>query len=127
MGLDSSILKEVLYSKKCSVGKYLSLMKYCDDDGNETEFYITPAASASKNDFLIITFIIKGNWYKTVSNLSRIINYIKGVYSLKTENYTLILHAFFDVVEMEKFFLIDTDDNNFLHKLNIIDFEKLLE
>ena len=42
MSLQESILKEILLSKQCSAGKYLSPMQCVNTENNVIEYYITP-------------------------------------------------------------------------------------
>ena len=126
MSLTGSILKEILQSKECSVGKYLSPMFCNDERGVMIEYYITPVVTKSKSDILIISKIVNGNWYEALLNIENIVKSIKDHYNLITDEYTVILHAYFDVVELENFYVVDVKDKYMLHKLKLSEFEKIL-
>lgn len=127
MGIKDSILKEVLYSKKCSFGKYLSFMKISINGGQESDFYFTPVVTSSKKSFLIISKQINDNWYEAVNTIGPIVEHLKMVYKFSTDNYKLILHSYFDTVKLEKFYLIDPEAHFKLKILNMNEFEKLLD
>lgn len=126
MGIKDSILKEILKSKNCSFGKYLSFTKILIDNGSETNFYVTPVATAAKKNILIISMLINNNWYEAVQNIGPIIENLKKLYKFNIDNYKLILHCYFEVVQLEKFYLIDPEAQFKLKIMNISDFEKLL-
>jgi hypothetical protein len=124
--LQDSILKEILNSRNCSVGKYLAPMFCSSKTGGLIEYFITPVVTISKCDILIISNLIKGNWYQALLNVEVIVNSIKKQYNFSYENYKVILHAFFDVVALEKFYLIDINDKYKLQELKLTEFEDML-
>lgn len=100
---------------------------FCNDEkGVMIEYYITPVVTKSKSDILIISKIVKGNWYEALLNIENIVKSIKDHYNLITDEYTVILHAYFDVVELENFYVVDVKDKYMLHKLKLSEFEKIL-
>ena len=62
-------------------------------------------------------------WLK---RLSGNIVFIKGDYDFSDEMYTVIMHAYFEVVELEKFYVVDTKDKYVLNKLKYNEFENIL-
>lgn len=126
MGIESSILKEILRSKNCSVSKYLSPMSCNFENGAFIEYYITPLVTETKKNVLIVSKVINGNWYEAVTKIGCIVKNIRNVYKFKLENYTVILHAYFEPVELEKFYHVDPADNYLLNKLKLGEFENLL-
>lgn len=127
MGINDSILKEILTGKNCSFGKYLSFMKIERNNGAEIGFYITPVSTLASKDFLIISLLINNNWHEAIHNIDHIVDHLKNLYKIKTESYIMILHSYFDVVQIEKFYLIDPDSRFKLKILKINEFEKLLD
>ncbi len=126
MSLQDSILKEILLSKGCSIGKYLSPMFCNDEKGTFIEYYITPVVSISKKNILIISKRIRGNWYQALLNIETIVNNIKKQYRFSTDTYSFILHAYFDVVALENFYLVDIENKYMLRKLKMLELEDLL-
>ncbi|HMQ80923.1 MAG TPA: hypothetical protein PKE39_13530 [Ignavibacteria bacterium] len=124
--LQGSILKEILLNKQCSTGKYLAPMRCTNSKNTVLEFYITPVVTRSKKNVLIISKIIKGNWYEALLNIDTIVKYIKSVYDFSDEMYTVVMHAYFEVVELEKFYVVDTKDKYVLNKLKYNEFENIL-
>ena len=127
MGIQNSILKEILSNKECSIGKYLAPMNFTDPSGEIISFYITPVATLSGSDVLIISKSVKGNWYKAIHSISSIVENIKEHYKFSADEYTLILHAFFEGVELENFYIIDLRSKYSLLKLKMSEFEELLK
>ena len=126
MGIQNSILKEILLNKECSTGKYLAPMSFKDSDGEIISYYITPTAALSGSDFLIISKVIKGNWYKAIHGIGSIVENIREHYKFSSDQYTFILHAFFEGVELENFYLVDVRNKFSLLKLKVSEFEELL-
>ena len=121
-----SVLKEVLTCKDCSIGKYLAEMTYTEKDGTTSEYFITPVVTLSKKKILIISRIVKGNWYESIRIINGLIADVSFKYDLKKDDYLIILHAFFDVIGLEQFYEVDTGNGNALQKLQITEFENLL-
>ena len=126
MSLQESILKEILLSKQCSAGKYLSPMQCVNTENNAIEYYITPIVTISKKKILIISKIIKGNWYDAIRNIDVIVKHIKSVYKIPEDTYTVILHAYLDTIALEKFYVIDVRDKYVINRLKIYEFENIL-
>lgn len=126
MSLQESILKEILLSKQCSTGKYLAPM-ICTNAKNEVlEFFITPTATRSGKNVLIISKLVRGNWFEALLNIETIVKYIKTIYTFSEDEYTVILHAYFEVVALEKFYIVDVKQKYVLNKLKLYEFEDLL-
>ncbi len=126
MGIKDSILKDVLLNKGCSIGKYLAEMQHSEKDGKVSVYYITPLVTLSKKKLLIISRLVKGNWYESIRIINGIISDISIKYDLKKDDYTIILHAYFDVIALEQFYEVDTGNGNSLNRLPFTEFEKLL-
>lgn len=126
MGIQNSILKEILRNKECSTGKYLAPMSFQNADGEYISYYITPVATLSGSDVLVISRLVKGNWYKAIHSISSIVENIKEHYKFSSDEYTFVLHAFFEGVELENFYLIDLRAKYSLLKLKMSELEKLL-
>lgn len=127
MSIDNSILKEILINKNCSFGKYLTLM-YCGNINDiENEFYLTPLVTASRKDVIIISKVIKGNWEEALRNIGSIFNFVKKTYRLNLDKYILIFHSYFDEVQLENFYLTDSENEYSLKKLILNEFEKILD
>ncbi len=126
MGIQNSILKEILQNKECSTGKYLAPMSFSDPGGDLVSYYITPLATRSGSDVLIISKSIRGNWYKAIHSIESIVENIRDHYKFSPDEYTFILHAFFEGVELENFYVIDLRSKYSLLKLKMSEFEELL-
>ncbi len=126
MGIQNSILKEILRNKECSTGKYLAPMSFQNADGEYISYYITPVATLSGSDVLVISRLVKGNWYKAIHSISSIVENIKEHYKFSSDEYTFVLHAFFEGVELENFYLIDLRAKYSLLKLKMSELEELL-
>lgn len=126
MSLQESILKEILLSKQCSTGKYLSPMRCTNSKNMVLEFFISPVVTRSKNNVLIISKNIKGNWYEALLNIETIVKYIKTIYNFSDDSYTVILHAYFEVVALEKFYVVDIKNKYVLNRLKLHEFENIL-
>ncbi len=127
MGIENSILKEILGNKSCSVSKYMSYMSCSFENGVNTEYFITPLVTSSKKNILIVSKVINGNWYEAVQKIGCIVKNIRNIYNFKLENYTVILHAFFEPVMLEKFYQVDPADNFLLNKIKLGEFEAMLD
>ncbi len=127
MGIQNSILKEILHNKGCSIGKYLAPMSFTNSAGEIISYYITPVATLTGSDVLIISNSVKGNWYKAIHSISSIVDNIKEHYKFSTDDYTLIMHAFFEGVELENFYIVDLKAKHSLLKLRLNEFEELLK
>ena len=126
IGIQNSILKEILRNKECSTGKYLAPMSFKESSGSEINYFITPVSTRSGSDILIISRVIRGNWYKSILKVGAIVDDIKQHYKVPSEQYTFILHAFFEDVELEKFYVIDVMDKFSLLRLKMNELEDLL-
>ena len=125
-GIQNSILKEILQTKPCSTGKYLAPMNFLHPSGEHISYYITPIATRTGSDILIISKVIKGNWYKAIHSVGGIVENIKQHYKFSSEEYTIILHAYFEGVELENFYIVDLGSKYSLIKLKMTEFENLL-
>ncbi len=101
-------------------------MRCTNSNNTVLEFFITPIVTMSKKNVLIISMVIKGNWYEALLNIDTIVRYIKSVYGFSDETYAVILHAYFDVVALEKFYTVDTKDKYVLNRLKLHEFENIL-
>jgi len=126
MSLQESILKEILLSKQCSTGKYLAPMRCTNAKNTVLEFFISPVVTRSKKNILIISKSIKGNWYESLLNIETIVKHIKTIYNFSDDLYTVILHAYFEVVALEKFYVVDLRDKYVLNRLKLHEFENIL-
>lgn len=126
MSLHESILKEILLSKQCSAGKYLAPMQCVNPDNKVIEYFITPIVTISKKKILIISKIIKGNWYEALLNVDVILKHINKVYNIPEDTYTLILHVYFDSISLEKFYIIDVREKYALNRMKFTEFENIL-
>lgn len=101
-------------------------MSFQNADGEYISYYITPVATLSGSDVLVISRLVKGNWYKAIHSISSIVENIKEHYKFSSDEYTFVLHAFFEGVELENFYLIDLRAKYSLLKLKMSELEELL-
>jgi hypothetical protein len=123
-----SILKQILKSKDCSYGKYMARMEYVSSTDDETRyFYMTPAATKSGKMIIIITCIINENWNEIIQQVGEIIGHLHKNYNFSPSDYTHVLHGYFESVELEQFYVINTENSDFtLNKLSIGHLDRLL-
>lgn len=126
VSINNSILKEILSNKNCSVGKYLAPMSCVEDNGTISEYFITPVVTISKKQVLIISRVINGNWYESLRIINSLIADISFKYDLKKDAYTILLHAYFNVIGLEQFYEVDTSNGNQLNKISFTALENLL-
>jgi hypothetical protein len=122
-----SILKQILVSKGCSFGKYLSQLEYVNSKNEDKSvFFITPIATRTLKKVLVITKIVENNWLDSVKNIKGIIHFLNKHYNLGHKEYRIILHTYFNSINFEQFYVINSDSDDSIEKLSITEFEKIL-
>ncbi|MCC6866528.1 MAG: hypothetical protein IT280_10260 [Ignavibacteria bacterium] len=125
--MDHSFLKEILDCKKCSVINYMAHQRYLNEVKTFDDYYITQVKSCSGIDLLIISHKVKGSWYEAILHIDSAARIIKQQYDSPNVNHKLILHVFFEIVELEKFYLIDTNEKYVFNAVKVCEFEKMLD
>lgn len=122
-----SILRQILKTKDCSFGKYLSRMEYVSSLDDITRyFYMTPVAAKSGKMVIIITCVINENWNEIVKEVGQIIEHLHKNYNFSPADYTHVLHGYFESIGLEQFYSIAPEDNFKLKKITIGQLDMLL-
>lgn len=102
-------------------------MEYVSSKDAETRyFYMTPAATKSGKMIVIISCIVNENWSDIVAEVGEIITHLHKNYNFSPADYTHVLHGYFESVELEQFYLINSDSGNSLNKITIGHLDSLL-
>lgn len=125
--MQRSFLKELLEGKNCSVNKYMLHQRVKNEKKTFDDYYITQVKTAKGSDLLIVSHIVRGNWYEAILHIDSAARGLKKQVDTPTTNHKLVLHAFFDIVELEKFYLIDPVEKYLFNAIKVSEFEKMLE
>ncbi len=120
-------LKDLLIKHDCSFDKFLSKFQYIKtkDDIRE-ELFITPVLTSKRNNVLIITREIKGNWFDNIKDIEDIVMCIIKHYNYQSKNYTYVFHIYIENINFENFYSIEMNREKKLSKITLENFEKLL-